>query len=247
VCVVALLPAAAIAQATSGTDSVAGSPPRESSTLRLLNERVPEVEFDSVSLESVMDWVAEITGANVVVRWQVLEDAGIERDRPITIKARNLRLSQVLWLVMNEAAGSDLKLAYRARGSLLVLSTDEDLGREMVLKVYDVGDLLASPTRFDNEATIDPAQVLSQQGSGGAGTVFQRGQGSEAGREEKQTKGIQDLVQLITKAVEPDTWAVNGAGGSGYVHAFGDVLVVYNSLRVHQRIGGCVDEGTFGP
>ena len=213
------------------------------SPLQLLNQRIPEVQFDGTPLGSVMEWLADITGANVVVRWETLEGVGIERDQPVTVKAKNLRLSQVLWLVMNAAGGTDVELAYRASGSVLVLSTAEDLDRETVVKVYDVADLLGRPPKFDNAPTLDPSQALSQQGF----TVFQAGPHGERRATEDRSESIDNLVELIMKAIEPDSWAVNGAGGSGYIHAYGNVLVVSNSLRVHQRIGGCIVQGTSGP
>ena len=233
--------AAAQQPARPGEDGQQERNPR--TALQLLDERIPEVQFDGAALESVMDWVAEITQANIVVRWQVLEAEGIERDKPVTVKCRNLRLSQVLWLVMSEVGGTDVQLAYRAYGSLLVLSTEQDLGRETVVKVYDVADLLSQPPKFDNAPAVDPSQVLSQQGT----SVFQASPRGERDQTDERSPSIDSLVQLITQAIEPETWAVNGNGGSGYIHAFGNVLVVSNSLRVHQRIGGCVEQGTLAP
>lgn len=223
------------------------APVPQSSTIRLLNERIPEVSFDSVPFEQVMDWVAEITGANVVVRWQALEDMGIERDKPITIKLKNLRLSQVLWMIMNEAGGADVKLAYRASGSLLILSTQEDLSKEMIVRVYDVSDLLMNVPRFDNAATLDPAQALQQQGQagggGGAGAqLFQSTQQNQQ-REDEGAEGadIQRLIELIQQTVEPDSWVEPG-GGSGTIFAFRNLLIVYNTPLVHQQLGGSVAE-----
>ena len=224
-------------------------PPPSSDTLRLLNQRIPEVSFDNVPFEQVMDWVAELTGANVVVRWQMLEDSGVERDKPITIKMKNLRLSQVLWMVMNEAAGSDLRLAYRASGSMLILSTEEDLAKEVVIKVYDVADLLTSAPRFNNAATMDPSQALNQMGQGGGGggggggsQLFQNNNQQQQNESNAQGTGtdIEQLIELITQTVEPDSWAANG--GLGQIYAFQKSLVVSNSLLVHQKIGGHITE-----
>ena len=158
------LVAASAALAQVGTQSEAPPPPaRTASTLELLNQRMPEALFEDVPLEQVMEFIAEYTQMNVVVRWQILEDAGIERDKAITIKVRNVRLSQVLWMIMDEAGGPDLKLAYRASGELLIISSAEDLGREMVVRVYDVSDLLVRAPRFRGAPRMD---IGGQQGGG---------------------------------------------------------------------------------
>ena len=39
----------------------------------------------------------------------------------------------LLWMIMNAAGGSDVKLAYRASNNLLILSTADDLGTEIFL------------------------------------------------------------------------------------------------------------------
>jgi len=89
-----------------------------------------------------LSWLQQITGTTINVRWETLEFAGVEKETPISLQAENLTFSQVLYMVMNEAAGPDLVLAYRASGELIILSTAEDLGREVITRVYDVADLM---------------------------------------------------------------------------------------------------------
>ncbi len=238
--VAALAAITALAQAPAQDRETTAPKPVIPNTIRLLNQRIPEVTLDQVPLEQVMDWVKEVTGANVVVRWQTLADAGIARDKSITLRVKSLRLSQILWLVMNEAGGIDVKLAYRASGSVLVLSTEADLSQEMVLKVYDVSDLLSQPTMFANAAHVDPTQLMNNLGSGqggGSGQLIQGGVDSERG--ESPPAGGPDmdtLVRLITDTVEPDSWRANG--GPGQIFPFRTLIVVYNNLLVHQRLGG---------
>ncbi|MDX2200941.1 MAG: hypothetical protein SF069_18455 [Phycisphaerae bacterium] len=229
-----------------GGDDARGS----RSTVALLNQRIPEVSFSDQPLEKVMDWVQEYTGANVVVRWQTLEDSGVDRDKPISLRVRNLRFSQVLWMVMNEAGGADIKLAYRASGNLIVLSTAEDLGKELITKVYDISDLLTRAPRFANAAQLDPAQALQnvgqQQGGfggggggggGQGGQLFQGGMGQQNQEDDVDPQqDIDRIIKLIEDTVEPDTWTANG--GTGSVRNFRSLLVVRNTILVHQRIGG---------
>ena len=252
---VVCLVVASAAMAQVGTQSETPPPARTASTLELLNQRLPEVMFEEQPLEQVMEFIADLMQMNVVVRWQILEDAGIERDKAITIKVRNVRLRAVLWLIMNEAGGTDLRLAYRASGNMLVLSTEDDLGQEMLVKVYDVSDLLVRPPRFTNALQLDAAQALSdasqsgqggQGGGGGGGSGLFGGQGSSQTSQRDDERdgagaGMQELLQLIVDTVEPDSWVQNG--GLGTIQPFGNVLVVRNSILVHQRLSGYVEGG----
>lgn len=216
---------------------------RQSDTLALLNQQIPEVALDGAPLEVVVDWVREFTKLNVDVRWESLEFAGVDRDKPISIRARNLRLSQVLWMILNQAGGADVKLAYRASGNLLVISTADELGREMVSKVYDVADLLVRMPNFYNAVELDVVQALQSVGqTGQGGDIFNPERGIE---EPRQWDGnippdTQLLVNVIRNAVEPDSWDVNG--GEGTISPFRRQIVVRNSILVHQRLGGFIEE-----
>jgi uncharacterized membrane protein YgcG len=248
--VLALAVSSAVGQVRSGNDTGPAVRSRTPSTLAFLNERIEEVSFQDAPLDAVMSWLGELTPMNVVVRWQVLIDAGIERDKPITMQVKNLRLSQVLWMIMDEAGGPDLKLAYRASGELLIISTAEDLGKEMVVRVYDVSDLLVRAPRFTGAPRMD---LSNNQGSGGQGggsgqSVFGGGSGGGGQNEDDDNRGnnqdddadIQELIALIVQTVEPDSWADNG--GLGTIQSFRNLLVVRNNILVHQALGGYVEE-----
>ncbi len=227
------------------------------STLRLLSERIPELTFQDLPLDQVMEWLSEFTKLNISVRWQMLADAGIERDRPISIQARNLTVSQVLWLIMNEAAGSDLKLAYRASGNLLILSTEEDLNREMITKIYDVADLLVSLPRAQRQGRFDVTQGLGQNtgvgggggGGGAASGMFGQGQGGQYNQQQDQQNQdneatLQNLIDLIQQTIEPDSWRINN--GPGTIFPFQRSIIVRNTIMVHQRLGGYLSEDEVG-
>jgi general secretion pathway protein D len=228
----------------------------KSDTLRILEQKLPEVQFQETPFEQVVEWLRDFTKLNISVRWQKLADAGIERDKPVTIQVRNLRLSQVLWMIMNELGGSEVKLAYRISGNLLIFSTTEDLDKEMVTKVYDIADLLLRVPRATRSSGFDVSQGLSQgggqggQGGGGGGGgggsgMFGQGQQQQGQQSQYDQRGDQEqtdkLIELIQDTVEPDSWQKHG--GTGSIKAYQRTLVVRNTILVHQRLGGYVTEG----
>lgn len=235
--------AAAMGQSRSDGDRDMAGRPHTPPTLKYLNERIGEVTFQEAPLDQVFDWLAQLTPMNIVVRWQVLDDVGVERDKPISLSVRNLRLAQVLWLILNEAGGPDLKLAYWASGELLIVSTDEDLSRDMIVVVYPVSDLLLRIPQFDNSPHVD----VSSNAGGGQGDsqgVFQSSGGGQTAEEgtqrERGTKtDVDELIHLIVTSVEPDSWTQHG--GRGTIQAFRDLLVVRNSALVHEALAGYVD------
>ena len=247
--VLTLAVSTAVGQIGASDEPGSGARSRVPSTLKYLNERIDEVAFEDAPLDQVMDWMGTLTPMQINVRWQVLEDAGIERDKPITMHFQGLRLSQVLWLIMKEAGGTDLPLAYRASGRVLTISTEEDLGREMVIRVYDVSDLLVRAQRFTSAPQLDLAQAGQQAGQGGSQNIFGGAGGSSSRDDDDDQRGtgrdgdnndINELIDLIVQTVEPDSWTDNG--GLGTIQAFRNLLVVRNNILVHQALGGYVEE-----
>jgi hypothetical protein len=220
------------------TDDAGATAHRDAPTpLAPLSERIAEVSLTEVPLDQALDWLADFTPLSVVVRWQVLEHAGVPRDTPITLEIRNLRLSQVLWIMLREAGGTDVRLAFRAQPDLLTISTRDDLARDMFLGVYDVNDLLLEVPHVTDRIQID----IARSGTGDSGP-WDGGRGSsdpERGEGDQQDKTTR-LIELITNTVEPDSWDRNG--GLGTISAWGSLLVVRNSASVHQALGKSVAE-----
>jgi len=225
----------------------------------ILDTRVPYVEFQNVPLEDVANWLADYTGLLVYVRWGVLEDAGIGRETLINLKARNRKLSQILWVVMNEAAGArSVRLAYEASDELLVLSTHADLSSDMVTRAYPVSELIqdvpdffplehrtASSPKSDSatEGIVFRAHLrrgyTSRAGFGSRNPVAGEDQvylGQVAARPVSTDKRLVELMDLITYVIEPESWEVNGLGGQGRIYPSQEVLIIRNSRYVHELI-----------
>lgn len=70
------------------------------------------------------------------------------------------------------------------------------------------------------------------------------GQGGQQGAEQGDLNGgeaqLEKLIDLIEQAVEPESWQKNG--GTGTIFAFQRMLVIRNTILVHQRLGGYLTE-----
>jgi len=244
-------------------DAKAGTPPKapggaERDIVRILRGRVPEVVFDHTPLETVMEWVQDYTGVMVYVRYAVLEEQGIGRETPISLKVKGAALKQILWGIMNEAAGaSGVTLAYQASSELIVLSTEQDLGEQMISRVYDCKEIHVDVPYFWREGG-DGVGVATVEGS--EGKIFRtrvrrakRPSGSLGGGDlfgpldagaapvlevKSEEEQLQEFTELILNAVEPESWAINGLGGKGTIFPYKGRLIIRNSLRVHRILAG---------
>ena len=227
--------------------------PAEHDIQTILNRRVAEIEFHDAPLEMVFEWIQKYSGAHVYVRWPVLEDAGIARDKPITVKARNRRLELVLWLILNEASAGEVSLAYQADAELIIISTAADLGREMVVRVYDLAHIVQEIPKW-KMVKRKPEDVLPtvsvefkrtrsrriRQLVRGGGEVSEVNPTRASGPEYdlQAEENLIELVDLLTTVVEPDSWEINGRGGKASIFPYKDKLIVRASLKVHQILGG---------
>lgn len=246
---------AAQAPRWSGVSTAAGGPVVvERDTATVLAMRIPELELVDAPLSDVFEFLAQLSGTSIYVRWDRLEDLGIERNEPVRLSARNLRLEQVLWLLLNQRGLREARLAYRVEGAQIVVSTEEEFGKQLVLRVYDVTDLLLERIRRPRidvgrtrevptgntvavaAGAVAVQPVIERLDSG----VFFESEDIQGGEVDPDVL-VRQLIELIVATIEPDTWAANG--GKGTIMAFQNRLVVRNSVFVHQQLGGALTEG----
>ncbi len=196
---------------------------------------IENAEFENLTFEDFTEWVRRTTKANVVVRWKLLEKEGVERDCPIYLKQKNIRMKKLLRLVFLQVT-EDLKsveLAALADGNTIVISTKKDLNTKRITRVYDVQDLLIVVPNFASTA-------FSHTGAGRSGGFAASVDPTGAVRRKELTTEdqAQKLIDIITTHIQPLSWKVNG--GKGTLVYFRGRLVVYNNIDVHQQIGGAV-------
>jgi len=224
---------------------------------KILDSRIPRICFNQAPFDHVMEWVGEYTDTMVYVRWDILEQHGIDRDTPITVKARGRKLSQILWAIMNQAAtDTGETLAYQASTELILLSTHRDLCREMITKVYDVTLLLQEIPDFllydDNNAKRDELirlrtreKLIITKVERGPAPIVRFGEiGSATGnlptKIETNDEMLQELMEIILITIEPESWASNGFGGEGTIIPSHGKIIVRNNRYVHQLIDGAI-------
>ncbi len=252
-------PAQSVAQSADAT-ALARTPAALSAD-QVLDLRLPDVDLDEATLEDAIAQLGQFANTNIVVIWNRLHALGIDRDQPITLSVKNLRLQQVLWLILDQASSQDVRLACRIEPNLIVISSADDLGREMIVRTYDIEDLLASRLRYPTlqigrthdyvagtnatvaEGAVAVTPVIGRISSGAElvgedvlGDTYDR----QGGEVDERDRYIRELLALVVTTIEPDSWAQNG--GPGSVVEFKGMLVIRNSPFVHQLIGGALRE-----
>src|SRR4051812_40262593 len=79
----------------------------------ILAKPMPEVNFNATPLGNVIDFLRDVTGANIAVEWKVLEKAGVKKATPVTVRVKDVTVAKALELVLSEAGGGTVKLRYK--------------------------------------------------------------------------------------------------------------------------------------
>ncbi|HVS73554.1 MAG TPA: hypothetical protein VHQ47_20185 [Phycisphaerae bacterium] len=251
----ALAGAAFGADATSSTGSTPSPTPVRaapgSNARWALGQNITQIQADGIAISKVVDYLRNISGANIVVNWKVLEAAGVSQDSPITIDARGVTLRKALQLVLDQASPT-VPLTFDVDENVISITTQEDADRVMITKVYIVDDLVMPDYQQNIQVPTFNLQAVTQggstQGGGGGSTAGQQslfssnntGAGSQASQTSDQ-KG-QELVELIKEVVRPSIWKDNG--GTATMRYFSGKLIVTAPQSVQEMIGGPVNSST---
>ncbi|MEE8458549.1 MAG: permease prefix domain 1-containing protein, partial [Phycisphaerales bacterium] len=103
------------------------------------------VAFEETPLDQVFDYFAKVVESDLIAYWCVLEECGISREKPVTIRLERKRpLSQVIALVLESAAEPGWPaIDWRYGDGLMEFSTRDYFDRrEVRLATFDVAGIL---------------------------------------------------------------------------------------------------------
>ena len=87
-----------------------------------LRQPVPEVNFDGTPFEDVVDFLRDVTGANIFVDWNALEKAKVDRQTPVNVRLKDVPLDQTLRLILDCAGGNRAVLDFKVEGNTITVS-----------------------------------------------------------------------------------------------------------------------------
>lgn len=116
----------------------------EAAIRQRLARRTGEIHFDGISFDQLLEHLRDLAGLNIVVNWSALETAAIDKDKEVSLKlmADTVTYETVLRLILEKVGGGEVELDYSIRGSVISISTKEDLSRTTQVVFYNVADIL---------------------------------------------------------------------------------------------------------
>ncbi len=198
------------------------------------------VKFEGNSLEDVMRFISDFSGADLEPLWEDSRRSGLDRETEISIEVTDATVLSLLERVLEQVQDDfDANTWQFSRGGALEMGPKSRLNRKATLKVYDVNDLLYEIPNFPDVPALDLDQILNQSrqgGGGGGGSIFSTEDVDDSDALDKDEL-IQQLEDLITSSIETDQWASTGGDGAT-IRAYEGHLLIRAPDYIHRQIVG---------
>jgi hypothetical protein len=214
--------------------------PQGKTVRQLLNQRIATVKFDETPLADAIDFLRDVSGANVHVNWRALEAAGIGKDAPVTTKLKHVSVRKALAVVLSQAS-PNAPLAYYNDGGVIEITTRALADEQQIVRTYFVGDLIVDVPDFAGPRFNigESSGGGGKDGGGGGKSLFDQSAGNEENKGTTKSQRANNLVSLITQLIRPDVWEQNG--GTAKISYFNGYLIVTAPRSVHEQLGGPVE------
>ena len=219
-------------------------------TATLMDMVLPNTVMHSVPMRDAVQYLRNMTGANIFVNWNALQGAGVSNITPITLHLRNVSMRKILSVMLQQASPGTALVDYVSQ-NVLTITTRQEANTHLVTKVYPVGDLVMTVPNFtapsfnlQNQSSNSGVQISSGSSGGGGGSGSSNlfsgsGTGGAGGMNtttQTTTQRAQALVALIEGTVQPNIWTSNG--GPATIIYFNRELVVSAPVYIQQMISG---------
>ncbi|HEY2585487.1 MAG TPA: M56 family metallopeptidase [Tepidisphaeraceae bacterium] len=202
---------------------------------RKLDRILPELSFDTVLLDDIVDFLRDVSGAKIVVNWKALKAAGINQSTMVTVRLKNVRFSKALSIILDAASGGHKpRLGYRVEDGVIVISSIDDLSKNVEVRVYDVRDLVVDIPSFEDAPQLGKPQIR------GATVPATTQPATREGRN-AHDEAVKQLVQTIESTVAPDTWKDRG-GSVAALRELEGQLIVTQAPENHAQIVRLLDQ-----
>jgi uncharacterized membrane protein YgcG len=220
------------------------------------------VQFDQTPARDAIKYLQTVLGITIIGRYS--DDragVGIDPETPITIDVTDKPALSVLELVLEQCSAEGDQCTWQIREGFVEVGTKERLATSdrNNIRYYSIRDLLFEPPMFDNAPTLDLDAALQQGqqgggGGGGGGGGFGGGGGGgvsgggggggsiigEPGGEVDripEAERAQQIIDIITETVEPESWDING-GDWATIRYYQGTLIIRAPDFIQRQIGG---------
>jgi hypothetical protein len=171
---------------------------------------------------------------------KALNDAGVNIDAPVTFRARKLRLSTALDLLLKE-----LDLTFADRDEVILITTPAEAESELQIRIYDCRDLLGWPWPPAGKGPVPDAGLAGNSAAAtmpgpGPRVSLNRSAAGEAAQMSVHDERAKRLMQIVSACCDPPSW--DEVGGPGSVSDYYGLFIISQTDRTHRKVERFLDK-----
>lgn len=184
--------------------------------------KVIAVDFENQKLEEVLDFISKSTSIDMYIDWVGLENVGVEKNLPITLKMNNVSADAVLDMVL-ELASTNNKLDpiwHDENDRMINVASKRKLLQEhQQIIVYDVNDLIDR----NSEENKDVFKITDC-------TI------------QFKSDTITKMMELISRQSAPEEYWVKWGGDYAAITEFNGKFIVIAHRSIQQKVSKLLAE-----
>ena len=189
--------------------------------------RPSDLDVHNQPLKDVITSIQQMAKVPVILSVKKLEEAAINLETPVTFNVKGISLKSALRLMLGE-----LGLTYVIEDEVVQITTPEDAGSRLHIRVYDCRELLTMPGT-KNVAPKAAGNLEAVPNGVPPGTI-PGAAGGLAPAPQRRPMMQDNLVQVVTSSVDPDSW--DDVGGPGNAIEYKGMLVVLQTSECHAKV-----------
>jgi beta-lactamase regulating signal transducer with metallopeptidase domain/type II secretory pathway component GspD/PulD (secretin) len=189
----------------------------DAKALAALDRNMPEINFSAVPFADCIDFLRDVTNVNIFVNWKALEASGVDRATVVSARLRDVKFSKALKMILKDVGGADVKLGYEVDDGVITISTEEDLAKNVVTRVYDIRDLIIDPGD-------DPLNDFVGAETSKPGATSRPATQAQSPREQ----AVKLITQLLQDTIAPDSWKDKGGAAGSVRELSGQLIITQN-------------------
>jgi hypothetical protein len=212
------------AQAQQGPEKAAAASPGETPEERIekVLSRPLDLSIKDQPLKDVVASIQEMVKVPVLIEVKKLEEAAINMDTPVSFDVKGISLKSALRLMLGQ-----LGLTYVIEDEVVQITTPEDAGSRLHIRVYDCRELLNMPgTKNGAPKAAGNVEAVPN--------VVASANGGPIPAPQRKPVLSDNLVQVVTSSVDPDSW--DDVGGPGNAIEYKGMLVVLQTSECHAKV-----------
>jgi hypothetical protein len=204
------------------------NPEAQRAILAALETPVTEINAKAMPFGDLLDYVREVTGANVVVEWGRLGLHDVDPSTPVELKLRNVPARVVLDAACAALTDDPERVLYIIEDHVVRVTASDSKYRFVTTRMYPLRDLI--DREADRYLTKNGPAATQPEPNPLKGWVR-----PPIKRTDIEELAVTDIANLIRETIDPDSWVDNG-GREGSLRYLLGRLVITQSPKAHQQI-----------